>query len=217
VDPTEDPNFRLPQRSLLSGSWTDLLPYLLHPSANCVTSLVVVTQDDIPLSCEHLINLPSCTKLQLRTAHPRDLTKFRLPKITSLALLACDNQDASFMDEVMKTTQKWITKPSKLFLGLQLGFNQWKMLLRILGEYAVSVQVAVPQNCSEGEKLHSFLNPTDELGRKQCIELLPSAKTIHCHIIEPMDYSSLAHRSAKETLDIPMKDEEGRRTIGEIQ
>lgn len=110
----------------------------------------------------------------------------------------------------MMRIQQWTTKPKKLFLGLRLNFNEWKMFLRILGEFADSVQVAVPRNCPEEGKLRSFLNPTDELGNRQLMEVLPVVNTTRLHAIDgPNEYSILARQSAKETLGIPT--EEGRR------
>jgi hypothetical protein len=173
-----------------------------------VTNLVISIQDSIPLR-GNVINLPSCTKLQLQTRHPRDLANFCLPKLTSLALLAYDILEVSFMNEVielMKTAEKWTTKPTKLFIGLAIRFNQWKMLLRILGEFAESVQIAVPRNCPEGDKLHGFMFSTDGLERRQIIELFPYVKHIRYYVIaKSLDYANLADRSAEGTLGIPMK------------
>jgi hypothetical protein len=156
---------------------------------------------------ENVINLPSCTNLQLKTRHPCDLAKFCLPKLTSLALLAYDIMEASEVTELMKTANKWTTKPTNLFIGLRIRFNQWKMLLRILGESAQSVQIAVPRNCPEGGKLHSFLSLTDGLGERHIEELLPRFDRIGYYVIaKPTDYSNFERQSIKETLAIPRKE-----------
>ena len=192
MDPTEDPNFHLPQHVRFADAWEGIRPYLFHPSINNVISLVISTQDSVPLWLKNVLNLPNCTTLQLRTHHPIDLSKFFLPKLTLLALLACDSQDVTFMDEevleVIKTARAWTTKPRNLFLGLQTTVFKWKMLLSILGGGAVSVQIAVRRNCQEGEKLLSFLEP----GNEERKSILPFVENIRCYVIEPMGYSSLA-------------------------
>jgi hypothetical protein len=109
--------------------------------------------------------------------------------------------------ELMKTAKKWSTKPTKLIIGQKISFNQWKMLLCILGESAQLVQIAVPRNCREGDKLHSFIFSTGGLGRRQIIELLPRVEEIRYHVIaESMDCSNLANRTAEGTLVIPRKE-----------
>jgi hypothetical protein len=113
-----------------------------------------------------------------------------------------DTPDTAEVSTVMYEAMKWSQKPRKLRLGLKLPFEQWKRLVSILGGEAASLQIAVPRNSAEGDKTHSFLCPTDQLGKNQRANFLPRAEEISCLITGPDAYTQFVIQSREETLGV---------------